>query len=110
MLPTRENKYKKYGRNMEQAEQFLKELQALEHLYKTNFDLVSQKVDNQAQQIENVTADVKQMLADLQATNNLLKDVISEKDVQIQKLIKATAALTVIATQLTERFNAMQQV
>ena len=92
-----------------EIEQLLRELQTLEHLYKTNFDLVSQKVDNQAELISKVVLESREALEEIKATNELLKDVIAEKDVQIQRLIKATAALTVIGTQLVERFNSTRQ-
>src|SRR2546430_6700616 len=90
---------------MELSEQLLKELQKLQELYKTGYDLVSQKVDNQATLLSDVTNRMEESLERLEGTLELLEEVISEKDVQIQRLLKSVAALTVVTDQLTERFS-----
>src|SRR6266571_316193 len=91
---------------MELTEQILKEQQRLQELYKTGFDLVSQKVDNQAALLADVIKRMEEGLERLEGTLELLEEVISEKDVQIQRLLKSVAALTVVTDQLTERFSA----
>ena len=90
---------------MELSEQLLKELQKLQELYKTGYDLVSQKVDNQANLLADVTSRMEESLERLEGTLELLEEVIAEKDVQIQRLLKSVAALTVVTDQLTERFS-----
>src|SRR2546429_2220179 len=90
---------------MELSEQLLKGLQKLQELYKTGYDLVSQKVDNQANLLADVTSRMEESLERLEGTLELLEEVIAVKDVQIQRLLKSVAALTVVTDQLTERFS-----
>lgn len=89
-------------------EQLLKELQNLQTAYKTGFDLVHQKVQNQADLLGDAVKQLQEQTKLTVELKDLLEAMIDEKDVQISKLMKISAALTVIAEQLTARFNVQE--
>jgi hypothetical protein len=91
--------------SMEMTPQLLKELQSLQELYKSNFDLVASKVEALAQQQEASVVRLDEANEELLALHELLKEIIAEKDVQVQRLMKVTAALTVVTEQISERFS-----
>jgi uncharacterized protein involved in exopolysaccharide biosynthesis len=94
---------------MELTAELVKEFQLLANSYKTGFDLTRQEVTQLVTQVQGLVGEVRELREELKGLAGLQKDVIAENDVQVQRLIKATAALTVIATQLVERFNSTRQ-
>src|SRR5271157_2168489 len=91
---------------MEMTEGLLKELQTLQVMYKSNFDLVGQKVDSLAEKNHEMLMKLQEEYQETRNLNELLKQVLAEKDAQIQKLIKGTSALIQVTDQLTTRFSA----
>ena len=86
----------------------LKAMERLQQVYKTSFEIVSQKVDNQSDTLNQAVNALRETTNEQKELNDLLKEVIAEKDVQVQRLMKATAALTVVTDQITERFRQQQ--
>lgn len=89
-------------------EQLLKELQNLQIAYKNGFDLVHQRLVNQAELLAAAEERAQKTAEQNLALKELLEEEAAERDVQIQKLIKAVAALTVVTEQITARFSVQE--
>lgn len=89
-------------------EQLLKELMNLQAAYKNGFDLVHQRLVNQSELLAEAEKRAQQTTEHNLALKELLEEEAAERDAQVQKLIKITAALTVIAEQITQRFSVQE--